>query len=407
MKPRGALIAGALLTSILASVTESPAVARATGAGAYIVVLEKGADPDAVAQEHATRYGVQVTRVYDTALYAYAGIISRANLHEVENDPAVHAVTDDVSVTAVGRPSRQVLPTGVDRVNADVSSLRAGDGAGFVDADVAVIDSGIATRHRDLNVVGGIDCTGDGSYADDHGHGTHVAGTIAASDDLVGIVGVAPGARLWSVRVLDATGAGDLSAVLCGIEWTTENAATIEVANMSVVVLGLEPEGAGCATGDPLHDAVCRSTAAGVTYVAAAGNNAFDASFYSPASYDEVLTVSAITDFDGAPGGLGRSTCYQDADDSFGVYSNYGADVDLAAPGTCIESTARHGYESRTGTSMAAAHASGAAAVYLAANPGARPEEVATALRNMGSTAWDASDDPDGIIDPLVDLSQM
>ena len=100
-----------------------------------------------------------------------------------------------------------------------VLGLGALAGLSLVDADVAVLDTGIDPTHPDLNVVGGVDCTGTGSWADDHGHGTHVAGTIGALDNGIGVVGVAPGTRLWAVKVLDHTGYGTWSQMACGLDW--------------------------------------------------------------------------------------------------------------------------------------------------------------------------------------------
>jgi subtilisin len=138
---------------------------------------------------------------------------------------------------AVDRPvhtSGQVLPTGMDRVDAERSSTRSGDGKGAVDVDVAVLDTGIDTDHPDLNVAGGINCVGGSSFDDDHLHGTHVAGTVGAKDNHVGVAGVAPGARLWAVKVVDETGSGTVESVICGVDWVTAHRSRIEVANMSL-----------------------------------------------------------------------------------------------------------------------------------------------------------------------------
>jgi subtilisin len=239
--------------------------------------------------------------------------------------------------------------------------------------DVAVIDTGIA-RHPDLSIAGGVNCSTGRSYDDGNGHGTHVAGTIAAKDDGNGVVGVAPGARLWAVRVLDNQGSGSFSSIICGIDWVTGRAGLIEVANMSLG--GGGPESA-CGGSDAMHNAICRSVRAGVTYVVAAGNEATDAKNSVPASYDEVITVSALADFNGQPGGGAAATCRADVDDTLADFSNYGKDVDLTAPGVCINSTWKGGgYNTISGTSMASPHAAGAAALYNAKNGGASPAQV-------------------------------
>lgn len=385
------------MTSGAASAAAPSGPDAARGAASYIVSLKAGTDPAALAASHARTLGASVSQVYQYALKGYAARLTPAAVTVLSRDPRVAAVLPDreVHITA------QTVPAGIRRIGADVSSARAGDGRGSVDVDIAIIDTGIDPRHKDLNVVGGVNCVpGNLSSNDLNGHGTHVAGTAAARDNKMGVVGVAPGARLWAVRVLDATGSGTWSSVLCGIDWVTAHADTIEVANMSLGGAGSE----GSCTDHGLREAICRSTAAGVTYVVAAGNASMDASSSVPATFPEVITVSAIADFDGLPGGFGSPTCAYGTDDAFAGFSNFGADVDLAAPGVCVLSTWRGGgYRSISGTSMASPHAAGAAALYLSTHPGASPATVRTALRDAGTSDW--SGDPDGTHEPLVNVA--
>jgi subtilisin len=271
--------------------------------------------------------------------------------------------------------------------------------------DIAILDTG-SGPHADLNVVGGVNCvTPGGSFNDDHGHGTHVAGTAAARDNAASVVGVAPGARIWSVKVLNSAGSGTFSQIVCGIDWVTARASTIEVANMSLSGSGANDTCAGSA----LHRAICNSVGRGVTYAVAAGNSNTDANSFVPATYSEVITVSALADFNGLPGGGAPATCRPDVDDTFADFSNHGLDVDLIAPGVCILSTARGGgLATFSGTSMASPHVAGAAALYKAVvNPAATPAQVRSALINAGTLNWTrtAAEDPDGVKERLLNVN--
>jgi subtilisin len=368
----------------------------------YIVVFKDTvSDAATKARGLAAQHGLTLQHTYNHALKGFSAVIPSARLARLQADPDVAYIAPDQIVTIAA----QTLPTGINRIDGERSSTVSGDGSGSVDVDVAVIDTGIDIDHLDLNVVGGKNCSTGRSYDDGNGHGTHVAGTIAAKDDYNGVVGVAPGARLWAVRVLDNSGRGSWSSVICGVDWVTANAGTIEVANMSLGGGGSEPSASGCSTGDALHDAICKSVAEGVTYAVAAGNSSDDASRHVPAAYDEVITVSALADFDGVSGGLGEPTCRADEDDSFANFSNYGADVDLIAPGVCINSTWKGGgYNTISGTSMASPHVAGAAALYKANNPGATPLQVKSALTSNGTNDWNNADDKDSTKEPLLNV---
>jgi subtilisin len=399
---RRGLLLGSTVILLMAGVVWLPVASAAAPTSGYIVVLKGSVgSPGAVAAEQAQARGLTVGHVYRHALKGYSAVMTAADAQGLRADPRVASVTQDRPVHL----DQQVLPTGIDRVDGELSSTVSGDGAGSVDVDVAVIDTGIDPTHPDLNVAGGVNCSTGLGFDDRHGHGSHVAGTIAARDNDLGVVGVAPGARLWAVRVLNPAGSGSFASVICGVDWVTEHAATIEVANMSLGGSGTEPSGRGCATGDAFHDAVCNSVAAGVTYTVAAGNEADDAANHVPAAYDEVITLSALADFDGKPGGLGSPTCRADEDDTLADFSNFGADVDLIAPGVCILSTyKRGGYATFSGTSMASPHAGGAAALYKSTHPAASPAAVKRALQAAGNLNWNNVDDPDGIKEPLVNV---
>ncbi|WP_367322991.1 S8 family peptidase [Streptomyces sp. HUAS ZL42] len=405
---------GAVASSAAAELPPAAAAPEKTGkiAGQYIVTLKQGSadrreDMDAAvttATEHASDLGARVRHVYRHALYGYSASMSARTAAKLAAEPQVQSVQQDRWV----RATAQSLPTGVNRVDADLSPTAGINGVDRrVNADVAVIDTGIDLDHPDLNVyrAGGKNCWVGAMPPDDmYGHGTHVAGTIGALDNGAGVVGVAPGVRLWPVQVLDPFGMGTTSSVVCGIDYVTQHADQIDVANMSLGGSGSDDGNCGRTNGDAMHQAICRSVAAGVTYAVAAGNDHANARNTVPASYNEVITVSALADFDGKPGGLARSTCRADQDDTFADFSNYGADVDLIAPGVCIASTYKGGgYAVMSGTSMATPHVAGAAALYRATHPTASPAAVRAALQYYGSTNWSwPSQDGDGIKERLL-----
>jgi subtilisin family serine protease len=386
-----------------------------------IVVLEPGTNA-ATAAARARTLGATVERTFGTAVRAYAATLDPGQELALAADPNVVAIVPDERITGTDVLAAQSIPTGIRRVAASTSPAARIDGVDDrVDADVAIYDTGIDPTHPDLAVAGGYNCTSSNraDWIDEYGHGTHVAGTVGALDNGDGVVGVAPGARLWAVRILDANGEGYLSWWLCGLDWIAAQTdpadpsrPLIEVVNMSVTRWGRDDAACGTVNDDVLHQAICRVVAKGITVVAAAANDSGPASARVPAAYNEVITVSALADTDGRPGGLGGNLCYSwggyDVDDTFADFSNYGSDVDLIAPGKCTWSTLRgnrYGYSS--GTSMAAPHVAGAVALYKATRPQATPSEVRRALRYLANTSWTTSTDPDGVPDLLLDAAQI
>ena len=400
-----------LLVSLLVLVLGFSFIPGVSGAGStrtniYIVVFHETQDPEAAAFGLQQEYGVVLGGVYRYALKGAAIQASPRQAAELERDARVRFI-ELSQVYSINED--QTIPTGIQRIFADDNSNLSinGDDSSRVDADVAILDTGIDFDHPDLNLVMVIDCTWsgpkmgtcEGTRDDGHGHGTHVAGTIGALDNEYGVVGVAPGVRLWAVKVLTNYGTGTTEQVIAGIDWVAEHADQIEVANMS---LG----GTGESTAMDL--AIGGAVAEGVTFVLAAGNRAMDVDNYHPGGHPDAITVSALADFDGLPGGLGEPTCRDDIDDTLADFSNYGAGVDIAAPGVCIYSTYLDGrYATMSGTSMAAPHVSGAAAI-LASTGEYAPAEIKSALLAAGNTGYTLEeDDPDGIQEPLLDLSNM
>ncbi|MBI3004717.1 MAG: S8 family serine peptidase [Ignavibacteriales bacterium] len=323
--------------------------------GQYIVVLKEDVrDVPAVANQMASAHTLGILHVYEYALKGFAATVPAARVTALQADPRVQYVEPDQTVTTFA----QTLPTGINRVDADLNAKAKIDGVDErMDVDVAIIDTGIDLDHPDLNVFKNVTfARGSRSGNDDNGHGTHVAGTVAALDNGIGVVGIAPGARLWAVKVLNRNGSGSISDVIKGVDYVTQNAASIEVANMSL----------GGGDSQALKDAIKNSADKGVVYAVAAGNSATDAGSTSPANSPDVLCVSAIADFNGQCGGGAAATCRSDVDDTFADFSNFGSVVDIAAPGVCILSTWNNGgLNTISGTSMASPHVAGAAALYL------------------------------------------
>lgn len=379
----------------------------------YIVVLNDNLDKSLpeTANEMARIHGLGLGHIYSHAIKGFSAYIPEKRVELLKFDPRVKLIDPDFIVSAFDLPDMkakpgvtvpppqpgQVLPTGIDRIDAELNQA-----SGPFDIGVAVLDTGIDMDHPDLNFAGGITFIRTKSGPDDdNGHGTHVAGIIAAKDNDIGVVGVIPGASLYAVKVLDKTGAGTWSGVIAGIDWVTANADAkkIKVVNMS---LG----GSGSDTDSSLRQAINASVSKGITYVVAAGNDAADAKNTVPAAYDSVITVSAIVDTDGKAGGIGPYTSYG-PDDTFASFSNYGEDVDIAAPGVNILSTWKGGgYKTISGTSMATPHVAGTAALYIFNNPGTSPSDLRVALVLKGDSGG-FTGDPDIFNEPLLNAAGL
>lgn len=354
----------------------------------YIVILKDGTNPWSVANEMAQQRGLGISHIYGTAVNGFSALVPNGQLDKITSDPRVKYIEQDSIVTIFKKPSGtpggggsttqppQQTPTGITLIGGPVTDS--------VNVDVAVIDTGIDPTHPDLNVVSGINFAKGNGWSDGNGHGTHVAGTIAAKNNEIGVVGVAPDARLYAVKVLDNRGSGFMSDVIAGVNWVADNADIIEVANMSL----------GGSTSNTLNTAVENAVNAGVVFVVAAGNESTDACSKSPASAPNAITVSALDDRDGVLN-----------NDPFASFSNYGSCVDVIAPGVLILSTWKDGgYNTISGTSMASPHVAGAAALHLASHPTDSPIQVVSALQNTGNTNWDTATDPDGTHEILIHI---
>lgn len=311
------------------------------------------------------RYGFRSDHVYSAGLRGFAARLTARQIDALENEPMVAYVEADGTMHAVA----QTLPWGINRIDADISSTLAGNGAGTVtNVNVYIIDTGIAT-HSDLNLVKHVNFAG-GRNTDCHGHGTHVAGTVAAKDDTSDVVGVSPGAPLTGVKVLGCSGSGTTSGVIKGVDWVTANAKKPAGANMSL----------GGGASQALDDAVKGSADSGVFYSIAAGNSGADACNSSPARagmHNGVMTTAATNSSD------------QEAS-----WSNYGLCVDVWAPGVSILSTRKGGgTTTMSGTSMAAPHVAGTGALYLSTAASASPSAVETRLKTDAKSTGTFSKD--------------
>ncbi|WP_428261414.1 S8 family serine peptidase [Haliangium sp.] len=351
--------------------------------GQYIVVFRE----EAVEIEATADYGLSQARAhsaaaallndhglsaqaiehsYGKALRGFAARMNPAEASRLAADPRVKYVEPDTVVTLLAPPCHvtgtcdpgggggQTVPYGIARV---------GGGTTTSNATAWIIDTGVDFDHEDLNVDVGRS-TGfvrNGTGDDGNGHGTHVAGTIAAIDNNVGVVGVAPGSTVVAVQVLSKSGSGSTSGVIAGVDYVAANASNGDVANMSL----------GGGVSQSLDDAVVACAASGVKIALAAGNESDDANNHSPAraNHPNIYTVSAI-----------------DSSDRFASFSNFGnPPVDFAAPGVSVESTYKgNGYATLSGTSMAAPHVAG---LLLLGN-----------VRSDGN----AIGDPDGNADPIA-----
>jgi len=383
--------------------------------GQWIVVLrDEVTDVDAVAEALASRGKGTAGRRFRHAVKGFVlHRMDTASPDAVAQDPRVLFIEPDGIATIFSHKSGsssqppQTVPTGNDRVDAE---LNPNPGSGV---NVAVIDTGIQLNHPDLKVAGNVTFVrGTKSGNDDNGHGTHVAGIAGALDNTIGVVGIAPAVNFYAVKVLNKNGSGFWSDVVKGIDWVTERAATIAVANLSLGggLTNADDGNCGNTNFDSVHKAVCRSVNAGVIYVVAAGNSARDAKDFRPAAYDEVITVSALADSDGQPNGTGPVTSFGE-DDTFATFSNFGADIDVIAPGVNIFSTWKgSSYKTISGTSMATPHVTGAIALWITQHGrpvtgNAKDPAVQAILTDVGEAVGSFAGDSDLIAEPMLNAN--
>ncbi|WP_240337057.1 S8 family peptidase [Rufibacter psychrotolerans] len=354
-------------------------------AGKYIVVLKSGSGLRVAANaSHPERlrqvknFGQQILRergispeavgqAYGKVIQGFSVDLSEAEVDKLRRDPRVAYVEQDKIIT-LGKPGGGGTAPAVQETPYGITRVGSADGTGKT---AWVIDTGIDLDHPDLNVdaarsISVFTSGRDAGTADDgNGHGTHVAGTIAAKNNSIGVIGVAYNATVVAVKVLDSRGSGSTSGVISGVDYVAANGKAGDVANMSL--------GGGVSTA--LDNAVLNAAKTGVIFCLAAGNETDNANNHSPARVNgpNIYTISAMN-----------------SSDAWASFSNYGnPPVDYCAPGVSIKSTWKDGgYNTISGTSMATPHAAGVMLI-----TGGRP-----------TTSGFVKNDPDGTADPIIHL---
>ena len=322
----------------------------------------------ASALESVTILDADIKHVHHS-INAVSATVPKDKIGKIRNDPNVeyleidqeahilgfeydylHIKTKDISTTTA-----QVVPWGVEKTRATQVWTAPGGNKG-TGIKVCIIDTGIDYNHEDLkeNYKGGYNFINNtNNPMDDNGHGTHVAGTIAASDSNIGVIGIAPEANIFSLKVLDAKGSGSYSNIIAAIQWAINN-------KMQIISMSL----GGSGSSQALQDMCNAANNAGIIIIAAAGNDDGDGSqdtITYPAKYDSVIAIAAT-----------------DSNDARASFSSCGPEIELSAPGVNISSTVPksdadisdpNGYKQLSGTSMATPHVSGTAALVLKAHP--------------------------------------
>lgn len=354
-----------------------------------IVIFEKGFTDKDVQDDLLAKHNV--TKIKDLDIVNGVAVVfpSVASERLLKNKKGIERIEDDFEMSILVRKDRdyfidnmfrssrkgsaqpvETLPWGIDRVDAELAWTTS---FGASSTKVAVIDTGISKDHPDLkeNLKGGYNAINPSKdWNDDNGHGSHVAGIIGAVNNMIGVVGVAPQVDLYAVKSLDRSGSGFISDIIEGIQWSVAN--NIQVINMSF----------GSASGSQaLRDALTSAYDSGIVLVAAAGNSGGVVLY--PASYPEVIAISAI-----------------DSKDKLASFSSRGKEISLAAPGVDIYSTYKgSGYMTLSGTSMAAPHVSGVIALVLNTPAGAYDTDL--------DEVWSPSEIRQKLQDTAVDLGQI
>ena len=350
--------------------------------GQYIVKFkDQAGSASEKADKLEKKYGAIADNILENSFKGAIVKVSPGKEKDLKDDPDVEQVVQDFTVYAIDKPGDQVgtsvmgsasmsgsppqvIPTGINWIDAELNTTNEGAGV-----TVAVLDTGIDFNHPDLmvNVSLSRDFSGDNTGGNDNnksigGHGTHVAGVIAALDNSIGVLGTGSKIDLVAVKVLKSSGSGSFGSIISGLDYVTANASVIGVTNSSFGANGgTNPSQSYLDAVNLLRAAYQRAASAGVVNVVAAGNESVNVTTNnaSPAMFPEVITVSAVNDSNGV----------QDSADSWASFSNFGTEVDIIAPGVNILSTALGGgYSSLSGTSFSSPYVAGTVALYISKN---------------------------------------
>ncbi len=388
----------------------------------FIVVIDSKYNPDFVLKDlgldKLSANNDRHLKIYRHALNGFACRLTAEEKQLLKHDPRIRYMEANQVIklnkneqstwtTQDDEQPPQIIPPGIARIGKTFSGPPHDK-----DVDIAIIDTGIEKNHPDLNVyrdVTFVERTTSGN--DDQGHGTRCAGIAAARNNPIGTVGVAEGARLWAVKVVDATGSGTVADVISGIDYVTEHVDEIEATNLS---LGLKKEHKAFA------EAINNSVEKGMCFGVAAGNNKEATYTWTPANLPSVLTVTSYCASGERRGKGPKETCAYDPTDTFATdFSNHDPKikgnpdigVEITAPGSCIYSTELgQRYGNGSGTSFSAPAATAALALIRRKHPDWKPKEIYAEIIRTGKPQddpeWGITGDPDDMREKLLHVDE-